>query len=228
MNERWTPAYDRMFKPDHELAQGDPACRRWAWIDLCHMARWEDGHRIVGGTAIALRRGELVASFRYLADRWGWSVKKVRTFMTLLVDVEKLGTVRDTPKGTVYRIVNYERYANPGHSEGHSEEHDRGTGGAQRTTGYTSGNNDVARAVGEFCERTGTRWALKTGIGAWADEICREPRHAGIDVASEIRECAEWWEGKGKRPRPDRAIRNWLKRARPSTNGNGQHWSTAL
>lgn len=128
MSERWTPAYDRMFDPDHHLA-GDPACKRWAWLDLCHMAAWRDRTRILGATVVQLRRGELLASLRYLSDRWGWSVKKVRDFLEILEhpDIGKLETVKGTPKGTVYRVVSYGTYANPGHTQGH-------TGRAQRVT----------------------------------------------------------------------------------------------
>lgn len=130
--ERWTPAYGRMFDPDHHLA-GDPACKRWAWLDLCHMAAWKGRTRIIGTVVIKLRRGELVASLRYLAERWGWSVKKVRDFLEILEhpEIGKLKTVKGTPKGTVYRIVSYDTYANPGHSDGHAQGHDPGTGRAQ-------------------------------------------------------------------------------------------------
>lgn len=121
MGERWTPIYDRLFDPGHHLAKG-PACRRWAWLDLCHMARWEDRVRLIRGRPIHLKRGELVASLRYLAERWQWSVKKVRVFIETLEDpaVRKLESVRETPKGTVYRVVAYDEYANPGHAEGHT------------------------------------------------------------------------------------------------------------
>lgn len=132
MSERWTPAYDRLFDPDHDLA-GDTVCRRFAWLDLCHMAQWRAGVRIVGGTLIPLKRGELLASHRYLAQRWGWSRKKVATFLDVLQHdvVAKLESVRETPKGTVYRIATYDTYANPGDSEEPLEEPASGPGRSQ-------------------------------------------------------------------------------------------------
>lgn len=155
--ERWTPAYDRMFKMDHELAYG-PTCPRFAWLDLCHNARWEDGTRIVDGVVIPLKRGEVLASLRWMAQRWEWSVKKVRSFVNLLThpDVAKLEIIRETPQGTVYRIVNYDTYANPGHTAGHSKEHDRGTPGAhpghkeqQGSSGFIK-EQRVARALDDL------------------------------------------------------------------------------
>lgn len=146
-SERWTPVYERMFSPEHELA-GDPVCRRWAFADLCNMARFEDGTRIINGTVIPLKRGELVASLRFLAQRWTWSVKKVRTFLDLLHNpaVGKLETVRETQQGTVYRIVSYDTYATPGHTPGHGKSHDRGTPGAHR--GHTRGTNNTREYQG--------------------------------------------------------------------------------
>lgn len=146
--ERWTPAYDRMFDPDYHLA-GDPTCRRWAWLDLCHMAAWKCRTRIIGSVVVPLKRGELVASLRFLADRWGWSVKKVRDFLEILEhpDIEKIETVRGTPKGTVYRVVNYDTYANPGHTEGHSKGHEVGTGWAQVGHNQGTKNNSVQQGT---------------------------------------------------------------------------------
>lgn len=228
MTERWTPAYDRMFKPDHELVYG-PTCPRFAWLDLCHNARWEDGTRIINGVAIPLKRGEVLASLRWMAQRWEWSVKKVRSFVNLLThpDVAKLETVRETPQGTVYRIVNYDTYADPGHTAGHSKAYDRGTPGAhpghKEQQGTSRDNNVVAREVGALCQRLGTDWKLKTPIDDWADELRCDPRYVGVNLAAEIRECAEWHEGKGKQPKaPDRAIRNWLRRAEPEGNGTSK------
>ena len=112
MSERWTPVYDRLFRPDHELA-GDQACRRFAWMDLCHMASFRHGNRIINGVLVPLERGELVVSVRFLGDRWGWSRSKVARFLALLIDpgVGKIVPLRETPVGTVYRVANYDRYA---------------------------------------------------------------------------------------------------------------------
>ena len=152
MSERWTPAYDRLFDPEHELRQHEPVCRAFAWLDLCRMAQFEGRTRIIGSQAVRLQRGEFIASYRFLAERWSWSVKRVRTFLDSLTDpvVGKLKQVRGTPSGTVYHVVSYDTYANPGHSDGHTGGtdgaqggHTRGTPGAQIITSSTkevSGN----------------------------------------------------------------------------------------
>lgn len=112
MTGRWTPAYDRLFDPDHELA-GDPACMRWAWLDLCHLTQKEDTVRVVKMRPTKVRRGEFLASVRFLAERWGWSKSRVQRFLDLLKspEVGKLEEVASGHSGTVYRVKSHEAYA---------------------------------------------------------------------------------------------------------------------
>ena len=133
MNEPWTPAYRRLFDPDHELA-GDPACRRWAWLDLCDMAAFKDRTQIIGGRVVTIRRGEFLASIRFLASRWRWSKDKVRRFLATLArsGCAKIATVNGTPDGTVYRIVSYDTYRAGGDSIRDTERDTNGTPTGQR------------------------------------------------------------------------------------------------
>lgn len=112
--ERWTPIYARLFDPEHELAD-EPVCKRFAWADLLSLASYESAARIIDGQLVPLRRGEFVASLRFLATRWRWDKMRVSRFFGILLDptVAKLSKVRETPVGTVYRIVKYDTYANP-------------------------------------------------------------------------------------------------------------------
>lgn len=106
----WIPAYRAIFKPDHWLAPTKwyPASKRDAWLDLCQMATWQPRETKSSGI---IQRGELVVSIRTLAARWKWSKDSVNRFKTSLHLRTALETVRETPDGTVYRIVNYETYA---------------------------------------------------------------------------------------------------------------------
>ena len=76
--------------------------------------------------------------------------------------------------------------------------------GADRTT---------AAAVGEFCTSVGVAWKLGESIADWADGLDRDPHYAGVDIPYEIRCAAEWHRGKGRKPAPHSAIRNWLKKS---------------
>src|SRR3972149_6638782 len=106
----WGPAYRKVFEPDHWLAptKRDPASRRDAWFDLVQMATWKPRETRSSGT---LNRGELVVSIRTLAKRWKWHRCKVERFVSELRTRTATETVRETPDGTVLRIVAYDTYA---------------------------------------------------------------------------------------------------------------------
>lgn len=125
--ERWTPAFDRLFDRHYELNGGEPFCRTMAWLWLCHHARYADGTQVSGGEALMLKRGEVLCSLRRLGFEWGWSVKKVRTFLAYLHECGKLGTARGTGSGTVYAILQYDVWRGGGTEKGT----EKGTSGAQ-------------------------------------------------------------------------------------------------
>lgn len=176
--ERWTPAYSRLFQPDHELG-GDPANRRWAFLDLCHLARWRDGVRIVNGTPVPLKRGEVLASLRYMADRWCWSITKVRRFLELLhhPEIHKLETVRDTPQGTVYRIVGYDVYASPDTASGTPEGTAAGGGALHPRNTHDTKNNREYQGVDGISPtaRAHEGDALGGWLGEWAPMVAESP-----------------------------------------------------
>lgn len=112
MTEQWVPAYSRLFDPGHQMAD-EPACKRWAWLDLCYLTQRKDGTRLIDYKPVRVKRGELIASERFLAERWQWSRGKVQRFLTYLEhpDVHRIEVVRRTRAGTIYRLPTFEDYA---------------------------------------------------------------------------------------------------------------------
>jgi len=55
-----------------------------AWIDMLLMANHKDNKLYFEGNIITVERGSFITSQFKLADRWGWSRKKVRLFLELL------------------------------------------------------------------------------------------------------------------------------------------------
>lgn len=103
---------------DHELWQEKRALSRAeAWIDLVFsQAAFADYKKRIGGEVVLVARGQLIASQRFLAIRWRWSVGKVRRFLAYLKaqdmmrDESRMNAGRietDTGIGTLYTIVNY-------------------------------------------------------------------------------------------------------------------------
>lgn len=105
---------------------------RWeAWVDVLQTAAFRDRSHPTKWGAVDLKRGEFVASLRYLAKRWQWSVKRVRVWFSTLCKWARLEARRETQAGTVYLIVNYDRYQSNAKPEGTAEGTDNGIEGAQ-------------------------------------------------------------------------------------------------
>ena len=108
-------AHRKLFRDGHWLAptKQRPESRRGAWIDLIQLAQ----HRDYNYAGVDLGRGEFVASYPWLADRWCWSKMSVRRFIDRLISDTMVETLSDTPLGKVYLIVNYDDYQSAGMSE---------------------------------------------------------------------------------------------------------------
>lgn len=82
-----------------------------AWFDMLQSARFEDTKQLIGNRLIDVKRGQLPISLRFLASRWGWSTKKVNSFLDCLI-LDKM-IIKETPKETgqtVLTICNYDKY----------------------------------------------------------------------------------------------------------------------
>lgn len=80
-----------------------------AWVDLLLLAMHHDKKIVIEDKPTIISRGSYFTSRGQLADRWGWSVKKVDTYLKTL-EKEEMVTTHRTPKGTTITIVNYEEY----------------------------------------------------------------------------------------------------------------------
>lgn len=83
---------------------------KWhAWLDLLMLANHKVRMVSVRGVMIEVKRGQVLASERFLADRWKWSRDKVRAFITLLQDQQQI-LPQKTNITTLLTVVNYEKY----------------------------------------------------------------------------------------------------------------------
>lgn len=69
---------------DHWLWNDKPFSKGQAWVDLLLLANYEDVKIPYKGEVITCERGVVNRSITFLADRWGWDRKTVRTFLHLL------------------------------------------------------------------------------------------------------------------------------------------------
>lgn len=82
-----------------------------AWLDLIQSARFEatDKTERIGGREITYGRGQYPASIRFLARRWRWGEREVRSFLARLVK-EKMITTDSGQGMNVITLVKYDEY----------------------------------------------------------------------------------------------------------------------
>lgn len=181
MNRGWIPAHRKIYEPGHWLAptKRDPSCRRDAWLDLCQMATYQERETARAGV---LQRGEIVASLRTLGKRWCWSKDRVKRFMSDLEVRTAIETVRETPDGTVYRIVSYDTYVSRPEDERDTQsdtERDRSETEARQEQ---EGNNVNKEPIGGSSGRSSR---LPNDWAPTASHIERA-KDAGLDLIKEV------------------------------------------
>ena len=116
--------YIKLFRQlmDNPLWLDKPFAKGQAWIDLLMLANWKESKRVINNGETVLHEGEIIVSQAWLAERWGWSRKKVSCFLTFL---EHSGNIRilGTSKGTALHIENYTKYQSEGTGLCTSKEH---------------------------------------------------------------------------------------------------------
>lgn len=116
MKRRETPAKNKNFLPLSRRVFLHPFwkekrvfSRAEAWIDLIRTANWQAGEVLVRGKLIPPNRGELVASLRFLAERWQWSPMKVSRFIRRLeTETMTQGVTRHGE--SILTVTNYAAY----------------------------------------------------------------------------------------------------------------------
>ena len=83
-----------------------------AWLYLIKEARFEDAKLYIGNCVVNINRGQVYASFRFLAGTFGWSVKRLRGFLELLerenmILREKSSAITGQ---SIITICNYDKY----------------------------------------------------------------------------------------------------------------------
>lgn len=98
---------------ENPLWTDKPFSRGQAWIDILLRANYDDKEIMLGGNIKKVNRGSFITSELKLMDKWGWSKKKVRAFLSLL-ESENMIERHATQKGTTINVVNYSVYQDLG------------------------------------------------------------------------------------------------------------------
>jgi hypothetical protein len=108
----------KVARKAYDPVHGDPWClepraySRWeAWLFLIQLAQWQPEHtRQTKYGLVTSKRGEFVASLRWLAEQFGWSPASVRRFLLDAEKTQRIVKQSEHHAGTVYLIAKYDRY----------------------------------------------------------------------------------------------------------------------
>lgn len=136
-----------------------------AWLDCIQLAAFASYlYRTTHGV-VELGRGEFVASLRYLANRWDWTVKRVRIWLATAEKKARLRAQRETTAGTVYLVVNYNFYQSSHSVAGRAKGTAKGSRRAQQghkikaskaskpqTSLLANPSDDASRVLARYCD----------------------------------------------------------------------------
>jgi hypothetical protein len=83
-----------------------------AWIDLIMMANYKNGQINTEKESITIKKGEVVTTYSFLADRWNFSRGKVVRFLNYLHTEKQIEFAKLKTKIKI-KILNYETYQQP-------------------------------------------------------------------------------------------------------------------
>lgn len=126
---------------DHWIWQEKPYDKAHAWLDILLSANHKEAKILIDSTLVKLEKGSFFTSELKLADRWGWSKKKVRNFLELL-QKDNMILKESTKKGTKLSVVNYKLYQTLGNHEGTIKEPQGNHEGTTKEPFGNTNNND--------------------------------------------------------------------------------------
>lgn len=156
-----------------------PFSKGQAWADLLMLANYKDNLLMVKNKVVEVKRGQIHTSELFLAERWGWSRKKVRNTLSLLRGL-KMVTTEGTAKGTTITIVNYAIYQDVGTAKGITKGTEKGPQRAR--TGYTT--KEIKKERNSCCCLRAREDISK----------CFEEHFGSVPVEAEIDEIGLWAE----------------------------------
>ena len=105
MNKKGFIMIDRSILED-DMYFSEKFTRMQAYMDLCLLAAFKSRSFYIRGNKVELQPMQVAKSVRDLADRWQWSVNKVRGYLN---ELEK-GDYIDTQKTSVNQIITIKKY----------------------------------------------------------------------------------------------------------------------
>lgn len=207
LRDHWLVGFGQPVEPA-DPSRPRTLSRSEAWIDLLMECRYEAGTVSNGGQKMEIKPGQLVGAVSWLAHRWNWTPKTVRTFLDKLendgmLERDAPGSDQGQQKGkqaAVLTICNFKDYQVVDEVKGQAKGPAEGKHGASK--GQAEGNNnkdnkgtkeqeDLLAASAASADQVEDRKALnrkaaREGFELWQDTAKRcglpVPRETSFDV----------------------------------------------
>lgn len=196
----------------HWLWEDKPFSRGQAWIDLLLSANHCDNKFLFGGELLEVKAGSFITSELKLAERWGWSKTKVRSFLEVLSNDGMIKKISDRKKTTIF-IENYSVYQV-------SETTEKPLKNQRKTTEkpLKNTNNNENNENNDNNDNNEDKKPAKHKYGEYqnvllTDEEFGKLQAEYIDWESKIENLSSYMESTGKKYKSHYAtIRNWAKK----------------
>jgi len=183
---------------ESDLWLAEPFTKGQAWADLILNANFRDRTAYISGQQVPIKRGQLAWSEVTLSKRWGWSRGKVRRFLKLLKNDEKI-TQQTVQHTSLITICNYEKFQTDGTADGTAGRTPNGTpNGTQEKKGKKGKNNytdDFEAAWTEYPKREGNN-PKGSAFKAWNARL--NNGHSVEDLIEGVRRYARFCRAKGQ------------------------------
>ena len=231
MNQGFIKLARRTF--DHYLwAESRTLSKFEAWLDLLQLAAHSPTKRIIRGHVIEIGRGEIIASLRYLGERWNWKKDKVASFLGLIEQDQMIRrSTRQTE--TVVTVCNYDRYNNTPDTEPDSKPDTRPTDARHAPDKDKNDKNEknTSGGVGKPPSPPEISWSRDHGFQAIteSDMMAWGQAFPAVNIHRNLAAAGEWLKAnptKAKKSNWRRFITNWLARAQErggDVAANGYH-----
>ena len=172
MQQGWIKLHRSLL--EHFVWTDKPFNMGAAWVDLVLMANYDENKVSINGNVVRVERGQIFTSYRFLAERWGWSLGRVKRFIDVL-ESDEMMTVERSKNGTRLTLVNYSNFQDVQNTNGTPTEHQRNTDGTlteqnkeikkdkkvkeEKKDIYTS---DIAEVLDYLNSRTGKKFTGKS------------------------------------------------------------------
>ncbi len=184
--------------------------RAEAWLDLVQTAAFASGKRVISGNVVDIPRGGLVASVRWLSDRWKWSNTKVCLFLDCL-EAEGMISREKRHGNTVVFLCKYEEY----NSEKRRGNDNKATAGRQRDDEIEQG--EEGKTPSASSQTAKPFWTKARG---WENtDLLREEFSAAFPACNfdlQLANAALWLKAnptKATKSNWLRFLTNWFKRS---------------